>query len=190
MTLPVALTAVPVIVPTEIRLEPVIFPVTFNGVNTLPVKLILVVVRLPPRILPTALMLPCEVNKLPAELNVNPAEAPALPLLLYKTCVFAPGTTKLPVILPTKVPMKNPSVVILPVALIAPLALMSVKVLPPMSEPVDIKLATFALPYPPAGTGALPPPPEYRVVKLLLLTLAVLPTVYRDVLDVIDPFLT
>jgi hypothetical protein len=53
------------------------------------------------------LTLPVVANTLDAESNISPGLAPALPLKLYNTCVFAPGTTKLPEILPTKLPTKN-----------------------------------------------------------------------------------
>ena len=52
------------------------------------------------------LIVPVTLATLVAALNVNPALAPALPELLNNTCVLDPGTVRLPVMLPAKVPMK------------------------------------------------------------------------------------
>ena len=65
----------------------------------------------PVEILPDAeiillLTVPVTLATLVAASNVNPAEAPALPELLNKTCVLDPGTVRLPAMLPAKVPMK------------------------------------------------------------------------------------
>ena len=38
--------------------------------------------------------------------------APALPNWLYITLVFVPGTTRLPLMLPTTLPMKNGAVIL------------------------------------------------------------------------------
>ena len=100
-----------------------------------------------PIILPAALTNPPVKKLLPVivpvatiafvpELNVNPALASASPLLLYKTCVFDPGTTILPLILPWKLPKKYPWVEILPVALIIP----AVNKLPVLVVAVTLKL--------------------------------------------------
>ena len=91
-------------------------------------------------ILPVALTTP-PVNTLPkialpatdialvAELNINPELAPALPLALKITCVFDPGTVKLPVIFPWKVPTNK-------LAVTFPL----VDKLPVVTFPVTLKL--------------------------------------------------
>ena len=78
------------------------------------------VVRLPAITLPVDDIVPVTTAALVAELNVNPALAAALPALLNNTCVFAPGTVRLPDMLPAKVPIKYPSVTIFPVDDICP----------------------------------------------------------------------
>ena len=55
---------------------------------------------------PPAVTFPDDDITLVAALKVNPADAPALPALLNMTCVLEPGTVKLPVMLPAKIPMK------------------------------------------------------------------------------------
>ena len=84
---------------------------------------------------PMVCMLPLTVSKLgPAVSNLNPALAPALPALLKITCVFDPGTVKLPVMLPANVPTKYPSVVMLPAELTIP----NVLILPPVTLPAEL----------------------------------------------------
>ena len=56
--------------------------------------------------IPAALTSPNIPSVLGPEINVKPALAPALPLALYKICVLLPGTVKLPVMLPAKLPTK------------------------------------------------------------------------------------
>ena len=56
--------------------------------------------------LPTAVALPPIDTALVTLSNVNPDEASADPSVLKITCVFAPGTVKLPEILPAKLPTK------------------------------------------------------------------------------------
>ena len=86
-TLPVATTA-----PTVFMLPPMTLPAT----DTMPVAS-----KLPDCTFPFI------VSKFgPAVSNVKPAVAPALPALLNNTCVLEPGTTKLPVMLPAKLPTK------------------------------------------------------------------------------------
>ena len=67
---------------------------------------------LPPALMvPLVLILPLltfpvtDTTPVPA-LNVNPALAPAFPLLLNKTCVLVPGACKFPDIFPRKLPIK------------------------------------------------------------------------------------
>ena len=56
--------------------------------------------------------------------------------------MFAPGTTKLPVTFPAKVPINIPEVIISPVALTCPreLTLPTVKILPPVILPVALTI--------------------------------------------------
>ena len=135
-TLPVALTAPEVIMFPEL---------TLPAAETSPV-----VLKLPDWVLPAT------VSKFgPAVSNVNPAEAPALPALLKITCVFDPGTTKLPVILPAKLPTKYPAVVILPADDIWP----AVVKFPPATLPVAVTVlganAPVMLRLPPAMLAAV-----------------------------------
>ncbi len=59
-------------------------------------------------------MLPFAVNTLLEKLNLRLSLAPALPLSLYNTAVFDPGTTMLPLMLPITLP-RNQGAVTLPV---------------------------------------------------------------------------
>ena len=115
VTLALALTETALIAAEEITLPPITLPVA----DTLPVALTApAVTTLPALTLPAAdtnpvvrkfpdCVLPATVSKFgPAVSNVRPALAPALPLLLNITCVFDPGTVKLPVMLPVKLPTK------------------------------------------------------------------------------------
>ena len=90
-------------------------------------------------------MLPVTTAALVALSKVNPADAPALPLLLNSTCVLSPGTTMLPEMLPAKLPKKNPSVTMLPVAEIWPAASMLPTVLP-ATVPAFSSATTLASP--------------------------------------------
>ena len=175
-TLPVAITA-----PAVIKLPPVTLPDALTSAeeitlppNTLPVADTLpvaltapMVTMLPALTLPAAetnpvvlklpdCVLPATVSKFgPSVANVKPAEAPALPLLLNNTCVFDPGTVKLPVILPAKFPTKNPAVVIFPEADTCP----AVVKLPPSTLPVAVTVlgenAPVMLKLPPAMLAAV-----------------------------------
>ena len=92
------------------------------------------VVRLPAITLPVDDIVPVTTATLVAELNVNPALAPAFPESLNSTCVLDPGTVRFPEILPANVPIKYPLVLILPWAEIWP----SVVKLPPRTLPVAV----------------------------------------------------
>ena len=111
----------PLILPTAVINPdaPKLPPLTLARVFTLPVAITApMVTTLPDNTLPAAETLP-DADKLtvctvpltaskfgPSVANVSPALAPALPLLLKITCVFDPGTVKLPVMLPANVPTK------------------------------------------------------------------------------------
>ena len=90
--------------------------------------------------LAVALYDPCTVNVLgPVTSNTKPAVAAALPApSLYTTAPPGPGMlVSVATILPTKVPIKNESVVILPVALIVLIEyIASPLMLPPVRLPV------------------------------------------------------
>ena len=108
LILPVALTkpAVLTLPPTTLAVALTVAPCTKLVTTTLPATTLLVVTTLPDNTLPCALTLPSTANTLESLLYTRPPTASALPFVLNNTCVFAPGTTMLPVTLPAKLPTK------------------------------------------------------------------------------------
>jgi len=106
--------------------------------------------------------------------------------------VFAPGTVKLPAILPANVPKKYPAVVMFPVALTAP----PVNKLPPVILPVTtsllltIKLAPYTLPEALITPVTYSPVGDQTTTLLTPLTDAVILEFALAMFKLLEPFIT